>query len=49
MASISEAHSDVAWRFGELKTAQSRWSCERAVTLVEELYSRRGMRRKELL
>jgi hypothetical protein len=30
-----EAPTNVAWRFGELKTAQSRWSCVRAVTLVE--------------
>jgi hypothetical protein len=40
---------DVAWRFGELKTAQSRWSCVRGEALVEELYSRRSTRRSELL
>jgi hypothetical protein len=44
-----EALSDAAWRFGELKTAQSRWSCGRGGTLVEGLDSRRSTRRRELL
>jgi hypothetical protein len=45
----SEAHGDVAWRFGELKTAQSRWSCGREEALVEELDSRRSTRRREFM